>query len=81
MVRLLYYRENKELYEAIERCTDGEVWIEPIKEKLKDPLSAAQVPLVDGKGNNRYVGIMNVHLPILDAASHRTVQTFKRLIY
>ena len=81
MVRLLYYRENKDLYDAIERCTDGAVWVEPIIDKLKNPLSAAQVALVDGKGNNRYVDIMNVHLPILDSTSHRTVKVFKRLIY
>lgn len=81
MVRLLYYRENKDLYDAIERCTDGTVWVEPIVDKLKKPLSAAQVALVDGKGNNKYVDIMNVHLPILDSTNHRTVKVFKRLIY
>lgn len=81
MVRLLYYRENRDLYDAIERCTDGEVWVEPITDKLKAPLSAARVALVDGKGNNRYVDIMNVHLPILDSTNHRTVKVFKRLIY
>ena len=81
MVRLLYYRENKDLYDAIERCTDGTVWVEPIVDKFKKPLSAAQVALVDGKGNNKYVDIMNVHLPILDSTNHRTVKVFKRLIY
>ena len=39
------------------------------------------VTLVDGKGNNKYVDIMNVHLPILDSTNHRTVKVFKRLIY
>lgn len=81
MVRLLYYRENKELHDAVERYTDGSVWAEPIKELLKKPLSAAQIAMVDGKGNNRYVDIMNVHLPILDSSNPRTVKVFKRLIY
>ena len=81
MVRLLYYRENKELYEAIERCTDGEIWIEPIKDKLQAPLSAAKVAMVTGKSKNKYVDKMKVHLPILDSTSNRTVKVFKRLIY
>lgn len=81
MVRLLYYRENKELHDAVERYTDGSVWAEPIKEMLKKPLSAAKVAMLDGEGNNRYVDIMNVHLPILDSANSRTVKVFKRLIY
>lgn len=81
MVRLLYYRENRELFDAIERCTDGEMWTEPIRDKLREPFSAGKVAMVDGKGNNRYVDVMNVHLPILDSINHRTVQVFKRLIY
>lgn len=81
MVRLLYYRENKELQDAVDRYTDGLVWVEPIKEMLNKPLSAAAVAMVDGKGNNRYVDIMNVHLPILDSSNPRTVKVFKRLIY
>ena len=80
MVRLLYYRENKELLDAVDRCTDGAVWTEPLK-KLKKPLSAEEVELVDGKGNNRYFDTFNVHLPILDSTNHRTVKVFKRLIY
>lgn len=81
MVRLLYYRENRELMDAVDRYTDGAVWTEPIKAKLKRPLSAAQVAMVDGKGNNRYYDAINVHLPILDSTNHRTVKVFRRLIY
>ncbi len=81
MVRLLYYRENKELHDAVERYTDGAVWVEPIKEILKKPLSAAKVLMMDGKDRNRYVDIMNVHLPIIDASNTRTVKVFKKLIY
>ncbi len=81
MVRLLYYRENKDLLEAVDRYTDGVVWTEPLKNKLNKPLSAAKVDLVDGKGNNRYVDTFNVHLPILDSTNHRTVKVFKRLIF
>ena len=81
MVRLLYYRENKDLLDAVDRCTDGAVWIKPLKEKLNKPLSAAKVALADGKGNNRYIDAFNVHLPILDSTNHRTVKVFKRLIF
>lgn len=28
MVRLLYYRENKKLMDAVDRYTDGAVWVE-----------------------------------------------------
>lgn len=81
MIRLLCSKENKELFDAIERYTDGLVWTEPIKDKLKKPLSASKVANVDGKGNNRYVDILNTHLPVLDSANYRTVQVFKNLIY
>ncbi|MBP3896979.1 MAG: ISLre2 family transposase [Mogibacterium sp.] len=81
MVRLLYYRENRELMDAVDRYTDGAVWTEPVKATLNKPLSAAKVDMVDGKGNNRYYDVINVHLPILDSTNHRTVKVFKRLIY
>ena len=81
MVRLLYYRENKDLLDAVDRYTDGAVWTEPLKKKLNKPLSAAKVDLVDGRGNNRYVETFNVHLPILDSTNHRTVKMFRRLIF
>ena len=81
MVRLLYYRENRELMDAVDRYTDGAVWTEPVKAVLNKPLSAAKVDMVDGKGNNRYYDAINVHLPILDSTNHRTVKLFKRLIY
>ena len=81
MVRLLYYKENKDLMDAVDRYTDGAIWAEPVKATLNKPLSAAKVDMVDGKGNNRYVDIINVHLPILDSTKHQTVKAFKRMIY
>ena len=81
MVRLLYYRENRDLMDAVDRYTDGAVWTEPIRNKLKKPLSAAKVDMMDGKGNNRYYDTFNVHLPILDSSNPRTVKVFKRMIF
>ena len=81
MLRLLYFKQNHELAETIERIADGEVWIEPILNEQAAPLSAAKVPAVDGKGKNRYVERLNKHLTILDSANSRTTKVFKRLIY
>ena len=81
MIRLLYYRENKELYDAIERHTDGEMWIEPVKRELGKVISAAKAPKTDGKGNNRDAEILSAHLPILDSANSRTAQMFRRLCW
>ena len=74
MVRLLYYRENKELMNAVDRYTDGAVWIEPIKSKLDKPLSAAKAAMVYAKGKNRYYDTFNVHLPILDSTNSSTAK-------
>lgn len=81
MIRLLYYKENKELVDAVDRYTDGAVWTEPLRNKMNKPFSAAKVDMVDGKGSNRYYDIYNVHLPILDSMNHQTVKLFKRMIY
>ena len=81
MVKLLYYRENADLKEAVERYTDIEVWTETVKEKLPEPLSAGRVPKVDGKGKNKYYEIMNVHLPITESSNSQSVKVFKRLMY
>ena len=81
MVKLLYYRENADLKEAVERYTDIEVWTETVKEKLSEPLSAGRVPKVDGKGKNKYYEIMNVHLPITESSNSQSVKVFKRLMY
>ena len=81
MIRLLYYKENHELIEAIDRYTDGEVLIEPIKDMLKMPLSAAKAPQTDGKGKSKYVDILNVHLPVTDSSNTRTANVFRRLTY
>lgn len=80
MVRLLYYRENKDLMDAVDRYTDGEIWTETLKADLRKPLSAAKTDRVDGKGNNRYYGVFNVHLPIFDSANSQSIRAFKRLL-
>lgn len=81
MIRLLYYKENHDLIDAVDRYTDGEVLIEPIREKLKMPLSAAEVNRTECKGRNKYVDILNIHLPITDSSNSRTANVFRRLTY
>lgn len=81
MVKLLYYRENAELKEAIERYTDIDVWDETAREKLSEPLSAGRVPKVDGKGKNKYYEIFNAHLPITGSSNSQSAKLFKRIMY
>ena len=81
MIRLLYYKENHDLIDAIDRYTDGEVLIEPIRDKLKMPLSAAEANRTDCKGRNKYVDILNIHLPITDSSNSRTANVFRWLTY
>ena len=81
MIKILCSKENRELSDAIDRYTDGEVWIEPIRNKLKAPLSAGKIALVDGEGNNRYVDIINVHLPVFDSSNVGTIKMLRRLTY
>ncbi len=81
MIRLLYYKENHELIDAVDRYTDGEILIEPIREKLKMPLSAAKANRTECKGRNKYVDILNIHLPITDSGNSRTANVFRRLTY
>ena len=81
MIRLLYYRENHDLIDAIDRYTDGEVMIEPVMNRMKMPLSAAKVNVTNCKGRNKYVEILNIHLPITDSGNTRTANVFRRLTY
>lgn len=81
MVKLLYYRENADLKEAVERYTDIDLWSETVREKLPEPLSAGRTPKVDGKGKNKYYEIMNAHLPITGSSNSQSVKLFKRIIY
>lgn len=81
MIRLLYYKENHDLTGAIDRYTDGEILTEPIKDKLKMPLSAAEANRTECKGRNKYVDILNIHLPITDSSNSRTANVFRRLTY
>lgn len=81
MVKLLYYRENADLKEAVERYTDIDVWTEAVKEKLPEPLSAGRAPKVDGKGKNKYCEMLNAHLPIIESSNSQSVKLFKRIMY
>jgi len=81
MIRLLYYKENHDLIDAIDRYTDGEILTEPIKDKLKMPLSAAEANRTECRGRNKYVDILNIHLPITDSSNSRTANVFRRLTY
>ena len=81
MIRLLYYRENHDLIDAIERYTDGELLIEPIESELKEPLSAAKAAQTICKGKNKYVEIFNACLPIICSSDTRTADMFRRLTY
>lgn len=81
MVKLLYYRENADLKEAVERYTDIDVWTETVREKLPEPLSAGRAPKIDGKGKNKYIEIMNAHLPITESSNSQSAKIFKRIMY
>ena len=81
MVKPLYYKENADLKEAVERYTDIDLWSETVREKLPEPLSAGRTPKVDGKGKNKYYEIMNAHLPITGSSNSQSVKLFKRIIY
>ena len=80
MIRLLYYKENNDLIGAIDRYTDGEILIEPIRDKLKMPLSSAKA-MRGESSRNKYIDIFNVHLPITDSCNTRTADVFRRLGY
>ena len=73
LAKALYKKENGELYETIERFSDGQVPAVEIRETVKT-LSAAKAPKKDGKGNP-YPDTIRAHMPLKDA-----VQTAARKV-
>ena len=65
MANLLYWKENKELAETVNRYAEGLVFNIRMTEALT-VLSAAKAPKKDGKGNP-YIDVINMHVPMRDA--------------
>jgi hypothetical protein len=76
MAKVLYTKENKELYKTIERFTDGLIFAIEMEEVIQT-LSAAKAPKKDGKGNP-YADRFNHHMPLLDAMQTVSRKAFKR---
>lgn len=76
LAKALYRKENRDLVESINRYTDGLVFTVQMQEII-ETLSAAKAPKKVGKGN-RYVDIMNHHIPLLDAMQTASRKAFKR---
>ena len=76
LAKALYRKENKELYETIQRYTDGLIDSESIKEEI-EILSAAKTPKKDGKGNV-YVDIVNRNVPLFGAIQTAARKAFKQ---
>lgn len=76
LAKALYRKENRDLVETIDRYTDGLIFTVQMQEII-ETLSAAKTPKKDGKGN-RYVDIMNHHMPLLDAMQTASRKAFKR---
>ena len=75
LAKVLYRKENKELYSTIERYTDGLIFTAKMKE-IVETLSAAKAPTKDGKGN-RYVDLIGKHVALLDAATTASRKVFR----
>ncbi len=76
MAKVLASKENKQLYEIIERYTDGLVTAMQMEEIIP-VLSVAKAPKKDGKGNV-YVDLISHHMPILEAMQTASRKAFKR---
>ena len=77
MAKALYRKENKELFETIEKYTDGLIKPEKLKEEI-EILSAAKAPKKDGKGNV-YADIVNRNVPLFEAMQTAARKEFKRV--
>ena len=66
LAKVMYRKENRELVETIDRYGDGLVTTVYLGEIL-ETLSAAKAPQRDGKGD-AYLDILNMHMPLRDAA-------------
>ncbi len=76
LAKSLYRKENRELIETIDRCTDGLVFTLQMQE-IVETLSAAKTPRKDGKGNP-YADLLRAHMPIAEAAQTASRKAFKR---
>lgn len=76
LAKALYRKENRELVETIDRCTDGLIFTMQMQEII-GTLSAAKAPKKDGKGNI-YADMIKHHMPMLDAIQTASRKAFKR---
>ncbi|RKJ19887.1 hypothetical protein D7X48_11085 [bacterium D16-50] len=76
LAKVLHRKENRELVETIDRCTDGLIFTMQMQEII-GTLSAAKAPKKDGKGNI-YADMINHHMPMLDAMQTASRKAFKR---
>lgn len=76
MGKVLSSKENKQLYETIERYTDGLIFAMQMEEIIP-MLSAAKAPKKDGKGNP-YVDVISHHMPLLDAMQTASRKAFMK---
>ena len=76
LAKVLHRKENQELVETIDRCTDGLIFTMQMQEII-GTLSAAKAPKKDGKGNI-YADMINHHMPMLDAMQTASRKAFKR---
>jgi hypothetical protein len=76
MAKVLSSKENKQLYETIERYTDGLIFVMQMEEIIPI-LSAAKAPKKDGKGNP-YVDVITHHMPLLEAMQTASRKAFMK---
>jgi hypothetical protein len=76
MAKVLYKKENKDLLETIERCTDGTVSLELMEESIAI-LSAAKAPKKDGKGNP-YFDLLRHRVPMFDGMRTASRKALKK---
>lgn len=77
LAKILVRKENKTLYETIERYTDGIIFAAKFDEVI-EVLSAAKAPKKDGKGNP-YIDVITHHMPLLDAMQTASRKVFKKV--
>lgn len=75
LAKALYRKENKELIETIDRCTDGLVFTMQMQE-IAEVLSAAKAPKKEGKGDP-YADVIRAHMPLLEAMQTASRKAFR----
>ncbi len=78
MAKVLYRKENKELWETINRYGEGLIFNIRMRELLTT-LSAAKAPKRDGKGNP-YIDVINMHVPMRDAVRTASRRAFAKAL-